>query len=532
MRLITYDIHLLEPLLVTALDGDPNSSISYNFIPGSVLRGALIGSYQHAGNEIDSTALRSLFFSPDAQYLNGYRTLYDKDALEEVRCWPLPLSLRREEVQAEEEKSFKVYDLAWISVEDTERLSTPFGILDSDGQMAQIERQVTTHIQRDRHLGRSTRESGEIYNYEALSAGQTFRAHILTTLAETEIQPVVDLLAGELHLGGSRSAGYGRVRFELVENPADLEAWLAQRYPAQKPAGKVTITLLSDLLLRDGNGNWTTDPRAAARSMGLELDTAFRAVRPIGAFNRKWGLPLPQRMALKMGTVLVCRPPTDAQWQQLKDLVENGMGESREDGYGRIAVNWHTQSNFTMSKPDAPEAEIIPLLPDSAGRQIAGQMVARMWRSQLEQRIVAKANDLADKAQIKASKSQLHRLRQKVQATLQKAMQAQQPDTPESHCSSDVITDNLRAYMKDLEARRSTRDQFQKTRVNKTPLLEWISDLLKETAPSSPDFTRIKAQIGDVQAVWSEIATLEANLRLMDAVLAQMVKKTKEADNE
>jgi len=524
MRLITYDIHLLEPLLVTALDGDPNSSISYDFIPGSVLRGALIGRYQNAGNEIDSIVLRSLFFSPDTQYLNGYRTLRDKYLSEEVRSWPLPLSLRREEAR-EEEDSFKVYDFAWTSGEDTERLSTPFGILDSDGQTAQIERQVTTHIQRDRYAGRSTRESGEIYNYEALSAGQTFRAHILTTLAKTEIQPVVDLLAGELHLGGSRSAGYGRVRFELVENPADLKIWLAQRYPAQKPAGKIAITLLSDLFLRDGNGNWTTDPRAAASAVGLKLETAFRAVRPIGAFNRKWGLPLPQRMALKMGTVLVCQSPTDEQWKQLKDLVENGVGESREDGYGRIAVNWHTQPNFTMSKPDASEAEIIPLPADSTDQQIASQMVARMWRSQLEQRIAAKANELADKAQIKASKSQIHRLRQKVLATLQKAMQAQQPDTPESHCSSNVITDNLRAYMKDLEARRSTRDQFRRTRVNNTPVLDWISDLLKETAPNLPDFKQIKAQIGDVQAVWSEIATLEANLRLMDAVLAQMGKK-------
>jgi CRISPR-associated protein Csx10 len=285
MRLITYDIHLLEPLLVTALDGDPNSSISYDFIPGSVLRGALIGRYQNAGNEIDSITLRSLFFSPDTQYLNGYRTLYDEVAFEEVRSWPLPLSLRREEAREEEEKSFKVHDLAWTSAEDTERLSTPFGILDNGGQTAPIDRQVTTHIQRDRRVGRSTRESGEIYNYEALSAGQTFRAHILTTLTEIEIQPVINLLSGELHLGGSRSAGYGRVHFELIENPPDLKTWLAQRYPAQKPAGKVAITLLSDLLLRDENGNWTTDPRIAARSVGLELDTAFRAVRPIGAFN-------------------------------------------------------------------------------------------------------------------------------------------------------------------------------------------------------------------------------------------------------
>jgi hypothetical protein len=84
--------------------------------------------------------------------------------------------------------------------------------------------------------------------------------------------------------------------------------------------------------------------------------------------------------------------------------------------------------------------------------------------------------------------------------------------------------------MKDLEARRSTRDQFKKTRVNKTPLLNWINNLLKETTPNLPDFKQIKVQLGDVSIEWSEILTLEANLRLIDVVLAQMGKK-KEADN-
>ncbi|MFQ5437049.1 MAG: hypothetical protein ACE5FD_19495 [Anaerolineae bacterium] len=180
-----------------------------------------------------------------------------------------------------------------------------------------------------------------------------------------------------------------------------------------------------------------------------------------------------------------------------------------------------------MTRPEKQDAETIPLPPDSASRHIATQMVTRMMRSQLEQRIVAKANELADKARIKASPSQIYRLRQKVQATLQKAMQAQQPNIPEAYCSSDVVTDNLRVYMKDLEDRRSTRDQFKKTRVNKTPLLVWMSDLLKETSPNLPDFKHIKVQIGDVETAWSEILTLEANLRLMDAVLAQMGKKKK-----
>jgi hypothetical protein len=182
-----------------------------------------------------------------------------------------------------------------------------------------------------------------------------------------------------------------------------------------------------------------------------------------------------------------------------------------------------------MSKPDEQDPEIVSFPVASTDRQIASQMVIRMLRSQLEQRIMAKANELADKAQIKASKSQIYRLRYKVQATLHRAVQVQQSNAPEDHCVSDVVADNLRMYMKDLEDRRSTRDQFKRTRVNETPMLVWISNLLKENIPNLPEFKQIKVQIGNVKAEWSEIMTLEANLRLIDAVLAQMGKK--EADN-
>ncbi|MCP4421493.1 MAG: hypothetical protein GY805_33195, partial [Chloroflexi bacterium] len=257
--------------------------------------------------------------------------------------------------------------------------------------------------------------------------------------------------------------------------------------------------------------------------------TAFRSTRPIGAFNRKWGLPLPQRMALQMGTVLVCKSPSDAQWQELATFVRDGVGESREDGYGRIGVNWQSQPSFLMTKPEKQEAPIIPLPPDSASRHIATQMIKRMQQAQIEQRVVAKANGFASNARVKASKSQIYRLRLKVQATLQKAIQVQRPNAAADQCTSDAVTDNLRAYMKDLQSRRSTRDQFKKTRIDTWPILSWIGNLLAETTPQSPEFQQINVQIGDVKTNWTEIMTLETNLRLINAVLAQIGKK--EANN-
>ena len=37
MTTITYRVTLLEPLLVTAVEGDPNSGVAYDHLPGSAL---------------------------------------------------------------------------------------------------------------------------------------------------------------------------------------------------------------------------------------------------------------------------------------------------------------------------------------------------------------------------------------------------------------------------------------------------------------------------------------------------------------
>src|SRR5262245_29272702 len=76
VKIITYHITLLEPTLVTALEGDPNSAVAFPYLPGSTLRGAVIGKYlRHEQlRQLDSTdeQVRRLFFDATTRYLNGY----------------------------------------------------------------------------------------------------------------------------------------------------------------------------------------------------------------------------------------------------------------------------------------------------------------------------------------------------------------------------------------------------------------------------------------------------------------------------
>src|SRR5579864_1254169 len=127
MRVIKYRVELLEPTLVTSLEGDPNSVVAYDYLPGSALRGIFMSKYRdsRSTDASDDTA-RRLFFDGTTRYLNGYPL----DAYNQPG-WPVPLSWQH--VKGKEEK---IFDFAVEAQHDDQRwqpVSKPFYTLSSEG---------------------------------------------------------------------------------------------------------------------------------------------------------------------------------------------------------------------------------------------------------------------------------------------------------------------------------------------------------------------------------------------------------------
>src|SRR4051812_43492319 len=75
MKAFTYEILLKQPVLATTLLGDPNSSVSFPYLPGSLLRGLLIHRYLDQRSIADPTGdpdCRRLFFGGETRYLHAY----------------------------------------------------------------------------------------------------------------------------------------------------------------------------------------------------------------------------------------------------------------------------------------------------------------------------------------------------------------------------------------------------------------------------------------------------------------------------
>lgn len=521
MIALTFDIYLKEPLLATAIEGDPNSAVSLPFIPGSMVRGALIARYLAQSSSDDLAAqpqTRALFFDGRTRFLNAY--LADEHG---ERTLPTPLAW-----QIQKGRDRPIYDLSVDPEPDVERENEPQPkllsksfclLLDDGGTLYEPEKRVSIHTQRDRKMGRATEGKGAVFRYEALAPGQTFCGVILCA-DETAADTLASLLNnGTLLMGGSKNAGYGLVEIGQVNRDAN---WSETPAP-DTSLGKLVITLLSDAILRDADGQYTgfLTSEMLSEHLGvkvtLDRDCTHARHGVVGGFNRKWGLPLPQTPVARAGSVFVFRAEADIPRDRLTALLTMGIGERRAEGFGRLAVNWHTeyaQLDRRDSKSQTPPLPEITLTEQS--QKLARQMAERMLRRKLDAHLRQRVLGLSIGGGI--NNTQLSTIRTLARTAL-------------STGDAQPILDHLK------QMKQAGRAQFEKARVEGKPLDEWLKAVLNENADETwhrISRSSFKADdlpaVGGVQADWNDQLTREYALRLIDGVLSQTLAKRRKEE--
>lgn len=520
MKVITYQVNLLEPVLVGSLEGDPNSSVALGYLPGSALRGAVIGRYmrQHGLKALDAADpyTRRLFFDGATRYLNGY-LLYNN-----WRTLCAPLSWHHPKGDKVDVRDLALGEWPEDDERQPEVFSAPFTRLtDSTAYKLDPRRQISVHTQRTRRYGRAMPEDkikeednpGAVYRYDALAAGQSFEAAVLCD-HDNDNDILKPLLSGEASLGGSGTAGYGRVAFEGAQL---AQTWREAGSPDDKLEGvdgKLVVTLLSHALLRDENGQYTVDPAVVTRALKARLGVPLGEAKPAfvrgiltGGFNRTWGLPLPQVLALHMGSVFVYQKP-HCPVEKLRDLEALGIGERRAEGFGRVAVNWQTEHSL-QAADSSPEVPAPITISGRDARKLAQDMAGRMLRRRLDERLLARANEV--KVDPAPSRAQISRLRGVILDELMK---------PSPNLG------RIDQYLTDVEKRSSSRKQYERARVDNQSFLEWLRATLKD--PGSKVRSMLYGEppsVGGVHAELTDELQKRYVLLYTDAVLARAAKK-------
>lgn len=523
MKTLVYRITLLEAGLFTALEGDPNSGVSFPYIPGSVLRGALIHKYR-ATNAFDpaADATRQLFFNGTTRFLNAYPVVHDALGEPTPKTWH---HVKRQDSDATD---------ATIHALDPKKqwngYAAPFARkADNTATMIQPERQLTIHIQRPRIPGRPQRNDGAIFRYETLAPQQVFQAEI--QCADSDENTLKGLLGGEISLGGSRTGAYGRANILLLDQQAPSET------PSHSTDGKLRVIFTSDVLLRDACGQYTSDPKVvrAAIAKRLRVDesalgetNAFMRTRYVGGFNRTWGLPLPQMLAIEMGSVFeFAMPPGEIDFAALET---QGIGERRAEGFGRVAryqpVEKLKTQKWEFELPDSVGT------PDVESKRVAQEIVERLTRRRLDENVVegVYALKMDSQALKPISRAQLSRLRNLIQDALMF------PEGEKANVETDKKTARARVkeYMANVMARSTSKKQFTRARVDGVRLADWIQEVMALDAKEA----RLKGafNLEGVPSLGQETPRLtpeleqEYALKFLDAALrrALNVKRDKE----
>mgnify|MGYP005840318097 CR=1 FL=1 len=538
MKVIPYRVTLLEPLLATRIAGDPNSGVSYPYVLGSMIRGAIVAAYmkEKALATLDAGAeeARRLFFDGRTRYLNAYPVDANR-----VRSLPTPRSLFH--VKGEETP---IYDFALEVIDGVNdekvqfvaaaRDAQPFcRIDDNDIFFIAPERRINVHTQRDRVKGRATEASGAVFQYDALEEGQTFAGWVLVDVdADADL---VSLLLRQIYrLGGSSNSGYGRVAVE-VDAPQDVQVWreIPKKIDPIKAGETFVVTLLSDTLVRDPNtGQYTWDLQPALQQLlGVDIDhihlvaseeeqRSVWRLEEVGGFNRTWGLPLPQVQAIVGGSAFVFRARSPIPAQTIAGAEWHGIGERRAEGFGRLAFNWQTEAQLTKVDPPKPRvlSQTMPQL-DGAAQVMAQWMAERMLRHELDRMLRKAINGIQLPEYLTISNAQLSRLRIIAREALP---------------TGDLA--RLQKYLdENIKTRRSVRDQFERTRLGQERLSQWLEERLSQpiTVWDKLGAQTLSKRIGAnvlVSTRGDEALAREYTIRLIDGVLAKLAKESRRGD--
>ena len=549
MIALTYDIELREPVLVTRLEGDPNANISYDYIPGSALRAALllrlaarhgVPPAQVVEDPRTGETARRLFFGQPC-FLNAYPLARDR------RAMPTPLSWRQKKKERYERgQRATIYDfLVWVPGDDQYvRVSSPFCWWgDSQASLTTPEREVMVHTQRaiqNRNRGRAVRNDGQVFQYQPLASDQTLAGAILCDAQDAQV--LKELLEGDHAIGGARTAGYGRVTISKVLE--QKTGW--REAPGDLPDQTDTFALLltSDLLLRDAGGQyavgkeiWLAALQARLRHLGyggsIRADgKAFIDVALVGGFNRKWGLPLPQAQALKMGSVIMVQADPPVPKDVLHALEQVGLGERRVDGFGRLAVICNPPEQLDVLSNEifgsrSSQYPPVALTSDEVSARIARCMAQRLLEQRLETALLAAAARIEVLAP--PNRSQLSRLRNITLNILR---------NPTTVREEQAGQDRFMAFLESVSQRKTTREQWERASVRiegsrKKPLKEWLESVYGADKLSERDWqAETGLELKGVQMIGKDIKVdLDSALRrqLGLRLIAEVLKRASKA---
>lgn len=335
-------LRTLQPVKMGGTGSQVDNQNSLDYISGSALRGAFIGRYLrlHDCQLHEDDTERKRWLGGGIRFLNAY-LMVDK-----MRGLPFPACLyaSKEHLRqfAQTGHLTTVFNSLHQPVNDGMKRIPPKGYVAFNSDTIKV---TQTRMQDQLHINLQ-REKTALYRYESIDVGQSFLFAIAVEENDAKIEKFLRSFDGQsLYLGGSKSSGYGKclLRF-MCSSTQDSEF-----VPHSFDNGTFFMYCTSDIILRDNCGRYLSQIPAnlLREKLGVTVDIDNFAVQvvQIAGFNNKWGSRVPQVEAIQKGSVFLCHYNGDLAESRVRLVEDQGIGERRSDGFGRILFLSHFPSH-------------------------------------------------------------------------------------------------------------------------------------------------------------------------------------------
>lgn len=331
-------IDVQEPLKINDILRTSDSTYALTYIPGYVLRGALIHAYiKDRGLKAEHVPTEEIFNEEKIQFWNGYLTINEKRSL------PFPHHLfetkeSSKDIEIKERRVYNALDEKSISkIRDQSPVKVNYDVMTvKDGKLygAKVKRNSALH------LSLKEKSDSKLYRYESISPNQKFTA-VVTFKGENDFTNWLENKQFlTLWLGGARNSGYGRSHVTISKTkrlPETLTTSFHER------SEDLYVIATSDWILHDHQGKLTTslDEMWLGEQLGVKLTLKSQIISTniSGGYVFPWRAYQPMIDTVGAGSIFhykIISGKLDK--QKIVKIMHEGLGQRRNEGFGRFII--------------------------------------------------------------------------------------------------------------------------------------------------------------------------------------------------
>ena len=381
-------------------------TMSLYYIPGSSIRGIMISNI--AGDKVKFESLKQSLFSDDICFSNLY-LLSGQDELipspkgfyeDKKQSFTGKKEIQNVVISGEFEEGFKRAGLGNYCKWNGDTIEFYSTIMDSD-----LKIRLNHNEEFSVREGKSA-NSKPMFRYLYMKAGQDYYGYIVfkKDSAYDEIKSLLD--NGTLIIGNSRSSGTGKCSvYDVVETEQESEI-IPQydRLPKSDVKNTVYMYLFSDLVMRNENGEYCginiCDLERKLKVSDLKIEVCATSSRDVRGYNNTLKVRMPSVNMYEKGSVFKLSFSGTLTRDTIESLVVEGIGERRNEGYGRILffddsygeIKYKQKGEITDEcDPDSNERHKED---DDVLRQVAASYYRNHLRRLMIKRVIDDANNI------------------------------------------------------------------------------------------------------------------------------------------